>query len=110
MSVFGAIVMYIVSMLSLFKLRKSEPGMERPFKAPFYPYFPLFALLGAVVCLATMIYYNGAVAAVFFGLLVVGYVVFIAVKGRRETAPLDDMLESAEEMQLEQQLTSKAKA
>ena len=102
MSVFGAIVMYITSMLSLFKLRKSEPGMERPFKAPFYPWFPLFALLGALICLGTMVYYNLAVAGVFFGMLALGYIVFIAVKRERETAPLDEMLESAEEMQLEQ--------
>ncbi|MCP2938089.1 ethanolamine permease, partial [Salmonella enterica subsp. enterica serovar Typhimurium] len=37
MSVFGAIVMYIMSMASLFKLRKSEPLLERPYRAPFYP-------------------------------------------------------------------------
>ncbi len=110
MSVFGAIVMYITSMLSLFKLRKSEPGMERPFKAPFYPWFPLFALLGALICLGTMVYYNPAVAGVFFGMLALGYIVFIAVKRERETAPLDEMLESAEEMQLERQLATKAKA
>jgi amino acid transporter len=29
MAVFGAIVMYIMSMLSLFKLRKTEPNLER---------------------------------------------------------------------------------
>ena len=110
MSVFGAIVMYITSMLSLFKLRRSEPGMERPFKAPFYPWFPLFALLGALICLGTMVYYNLAVAGVFFGMLALGYIVFIAVKRERETAPLDEMLESAEEMQLERQLAAKAKA
>jgi ethanolamine permease len=37
MSVFGAIVMYIVSMLSLFKLRRSEPNLERSFRAPGLP-------------------------------------------------------------------------
>jgi len=36
MAVFGAILMYILSMLSLFKLRRSEPGMARPFRAPMY--------------------------------------------------------------------------
>ena len=40
MSVFGAIVMYIVSMASLFKLRRSEPRLARPFAAPVYPLFP----------------------------------------------------------------------
>lgn len=37
MAVFGAIVMYIISMAALFKLRRSEPALERPFRAPLYP-------------------------------------------------------------------------
>ncbi len=36
MSVFGALTMYIMSMLSLFKLRRAEPGLDRPFRAPLY--------------------------------------------------------------------------
>ena len=83
MSVFGAITMYIVSMLALFKLRRSEPDMVRPFSAPLYPYFPLFALLGALVCLGTMVYYNVVMSLVFAGLLLAGYAVFLATAGRR---------------------------
>ncbi|NIA00633.1 ethanolamine permease [Massilia sp. CCM 8734] len=83
MSVFGAITMYIVSMLALFKLRRSEPEMVRPFSAPMYPFFPLFALLGALVCLGTMVYYNLVMALVFAGLLLAGYVVFLMTSGRR---------------------------
>src|SRR5471032_1387207 len=52
MSVFGAIVMYIISMMSLFKLRRTEPNMDRPYKAPLFPIFPAFALGAAVICLA----------------------------------------------------------
>ncbi|MDQ1833383.1 ethanolamine permease [Massilia scottii] len=83
MSVFGAITMYIVSMLALFKLRRSEPQMVRPFSAPLYPFFPLFALLGALVCLGTMVYYNFVMALVFAGLLLAGYAVFLTTAGRR---------------------------
>lgn len=101
LAVFGALLMYIVSMLSLFKLRRSEPGMERPYKTPFYPWFPLIALLGAVVCMGTMIYFNPAIAAGFFGMLIVGYIAFILVKGKREEAPLDEMIESEEALRLE---------
>ena len=81
MSVFGAIVMYIVSMASLFKLRKSEPGMARPFRAPLYPLFPAFALIAAVVCLVTMAYYNQLVAGLFVGIVVLGFVYFSLTKG-----------------------------
>jgi len=73
LSVFGAITMYIISMLALFKLRRAEPAMARPFRAPCYPFFPAVALVGAVVCMATMIYYNGLIFCVFVVLLLLGY-------------------------------------
>jgi ethanolamine permease len=87
MSVFGAIVMYIVSMASLFKLRRSEPGLARPFVAPLFPVFPAFALAAATVCLVTMAYYNPLIAAVFTGLGMLGYVYFRATSARRAAAP-----------------------
>ena len=48
MSVFGAILMYTLSMLSLFQLRRREPGLVRPFRAPCYPWFPAIALAGGL--------------------------------------------------------------
>ncbi len=101
MSVFGAILMYIVSMLALFKLRRSEPGMARSYTTPFYPYFPAFALFGALVAMVAMVWFNTLIAAIFAGLLALGYAVFRMTAHRRETAPLDDMLESAEELRAE---------
>ena len=83
MSVFGAIVMYIISMASLFKLRRSEPHLPRPFSAPVFPLFPAFALSAAVVCLLTMIYFNPLVAGLFVALMAIGYVYFLSRSGRR---------------------------
>ncbi len=83
MSVFGAIVMYIVSMASLFRLRRTEPALERPFRAPCFPWFPGFALAGALVCLGTMIYYNPLVAGLFAGLMAAGYLYFLTTSRRR---------------------------
>lgn len=88
MSVFGAIVMYILSMASLFKLRLSEPGLERSFHAPLFPWFPGFALISAVVCLGTMVYYNALVAGIFAGLMVLGYLYFLSTARRRGELPL----------------------
>ena len=86
MSVFGAIVMYIMSMASLFKLRASEPKLERPFSAPMFPIFPAFALGAAVICLLTMIYFNPIVAGLFIGLMAIGYVYFLTTATRRGEA------------------------
>lgn len=105
MSVFGAILMYIISMLSLFKLRRDEPGMTRPFRTPFYPLFPAFALFGAVVAMVAMVWFNGMIAAIFAGLLVLGYAVFQMTAHQRETAPLDELLESQQELKAEPRAT-----
>lgn len=86
MSVFGAIVMYIISMASLFKLRRSEPQLQRSYRAPLFPWFPAFALAAAVVCLVTMVYYNTLVAALFAGLMALGYGYFRATAARRDNA------------------------
>src|SRR5450830_1072350 len=86
MSVFGAILMYIISMLSLFQLRRTEPNMVRPFRAPFYPVFPAFALLGAGVCMATMIYYNPLIFGIFLAFLAIGYGYFLLTGHHRTRA------------------------
>jgi ethanolamine permease len=75
MSALGAIVMYIISLLSLVRLRRREPQLARPFRVPLYPLFPLIALTIAAVSLVAIVYYNPAVAALFAALGVLGALV-----------------------------------
>jgi ethanolamine permease len=88
LSVFGAVVLYLVSMLALLQLRRSEPALERPFRAPCYPWFPLIALATALICLVTMIYYNALLFAIFVGLFVLAAAYYLlVVRGRIERSP-----------------------
>ncbi|MDE1175753.1 MAG: ethanolamine permease [Edaphobacter sp.] len=80
MSVLGALVMYAVSMLALFRLRRTEPDMVRPFRARMYPFAPLWTLLGVAICLASIIYYNRTISLVFFGLVGGGYLLLRLVR------------------------------
>ena len=86
MAVIGAIVMYIVSMMSLFALRKNEPNLERPFAAVAYPLFPAIALVLAAISLVTMIYFNQQLTVVFFGLMVLGYIYFSMTQHHRDAS------------------------
>jgi ethanolamine permease len=86
MAVFGAILMYIMSMLSLFKLRRAEPNMARPFIAPFFPVMPAFALAAACVCMITMIYYNPLIFGLFLVFLALGYGYFMLTSSHRAQA------------------------
>ncbi len=92
MSVFGAIVMYIMSMLSLFKLRQSEPNLERPYVAPLFPIFPAIALVTGIVCLVAMIYYNLIVFGLFLGLFALGFAYYAATGHLRAKAEGDLLL------------------
>jgi ethanolamine permease len=76
LSVLGALSLYVLSMISLLALRKKEPGLERPFRVPFYPYFPVAALLIAVVCLVAMITLNIKLSLIYFSLLALSYIWF----------------------------------
>jgi ethanolamine permease len=70
---FGAITLYILSLISFFKLRKSEPEMHRPFRAPFYPYAQALALAIAVVSFFSMLYFNFQLGLIFISILALSY-------------------------------------
>ena len=76
-SVMGAVLMYMMGMISLFILRKKEPALERPFVSPFYPVFPAIALFISFIILVTMIYYNMRLSVYFFAGLGVIIIVFV---------------------------------
>lgn len=64
-------------MISLFRLRYREPTLERPFKAPLYPFFPAFALALSVVSLGAIVYFNPLLSLLFFGALGLGLLIFL---------------------------------
>jgi ethanolamine permease len=73
---FGALVLYVLSMITVIVLRKKEPGMPRPFRVPLYPWFPITALVIAAIALVAMITLYSKLALVFFGLLALSYIWF----------------------------------
>ncbi len=91
MSALGAIVMYILSLASLFRLRRIEPGLERPFLTPAYPLFPIIALLIALVSLVAIVYYNLMIAAIFLVAAIVGGMVS-NLRARRGLLGNDDAM------------------
>ncbi|WP_246022438.1 ethanolamine permease [Filimonas effusa] len=85
-STMGAVVMYIISMISLFVLRKKAPELERPFKAPFYPWMPLIALLLSVLaCVTIIVFYPWLSLLFFIGLALIGIIFYI---GRHRPIPV----------------------
>jgi ethanolamine permease len=75
-SVFGAITLYIISMITVVVLRKKEPGLQRPFRVPFYPAFPIIALTIALGSLVAMLVYNQLLGGIYFLILLGSFAVF----------------------------------
>ncbi len=78
-SAIGAIVLYIISMISLMVLRKKEPNMERPFKAPFYPIFPIITLIISAVSMISIIYFNFKLFLITLGIFILGTLYYFMV-------------------------------
>jgi ethanolamine permease len=76
MSVFGALTLYIISMVAVIQLRKKEPELERPFKVPMYPLLPLTALLIASVSFMAMCYFNATLAMTYIALVFICFGLF----------------------------------
>ncbi len=73
---FGALSLYVISMISLFALRRKEPDLVRPFKVPLYPLFPAVALIIATVALIAITFYNPMLALVYLLILGLSYAYF----------------------------------
>ena len=82
-SVFGALTLYILSMISLLALRKNEPQLKRPFKVPAYPAFPVIALIIALVSFVAMTIYNFKLALFYFALMAGCYLLFRIFAGKQ---------------------------
>jgi ethanolamine permease len=65
MSALGAIVMYLMSLASLFRLRRREPQLDRPYRTPAYPVFPCIAGAIAFTALIAIVYTNLEIALIF---------------------------------------------
>ena len=88
MAVFGALVMYGMSMASLFRLRRSEPDLPRPYRAPFYPLAPAIALALAAICFLALVIYNPLIFVLFLAVMVLAVAAsLVAQAGGGETVP-----------------------
>lgn len=95
-SALGAIVMYIMSMISLFVMRVKEPAMERPFKAPLYPIFPAVALVITLVAMAAIVINNPLLSFVFFAGMLAAIVLFMLMGKHKQKITGEDMLQQTE--------------
>lgn len=72
LSCFGAAALYVLSMASVFALRKKEPALPRPYRAPLYPVAPAVALVLGLLSLVALTISSPPIAGVFLGMIGIG--------------------------------------
>ena len=75
-SCLGALTLYVFAMITVLALRRKEPGLERPYRVPFYPYFPVVALVIGAVCLVALVSLNIKLSVIYFSIIGVAYIWF----------------------------------
>ncbi len=79
-SVFGALTLYIISMISIMILRKREPELPRPFRVPFYPVFPVVSLVIAIISIIAMFIFNLKLGLIYFSILAITFLLYSTFK------------------------------
>ena len=73
---YGTFTAFIAICVSVIILRKTEPNLNRPFKVPFVPLFPM---LGILCCLSLMIYSFKQLSSsvvMFFAWIIIGIAIY----------------------------------
>jgi len=74
----AALIFYILTIAGIFRLRRTRPDAERPYKAFGYPVIPALYIVGAAIILAVMFVYQPATTWPGLVIVAAGWPVFLA--------------------------------
>lgn len=81
----AVLICYLMVVISVLRLRKTEPDMERPYKTWGYPAVPIIAILAVIpTWLISLTLLNSWAKGVFFGWILVGSLYFLIFRRRAE--------------------------
>ncbi len=59
LSMFAVWAFYVLTFIGVFKLRKDQPNLERPYKVPLYPFIPMIAIAGGLFVVLNQLLFAG---------------------------------------------------
>ncbi len=83
----AALVFYILTIAGIFRLRKTRPDAERPYRAFGYPLVPALYIVGAAVILAVLLIYQTATTWPGFIIIATGIPVYFIWRKVGEAMP-----------------------
>jgi ethanolamine permease len=63
-------------MITVLALRRKEPELERPYRAPLYPVFPVVALVVGLACFVALVWLYIKLSLIYFSILGLAYIWF----------------------------------
>jgi len=82
----GTLFAFVLVNVGVIVLRRTRPDMERPFRVPFSPVFPI---IGIAFCLYLMAQLPGVTWLRFLIWLIVGLIIYFAYSRRHSRARLE---------------------
>jgi len=82
----GTLFAFVLVNVGVMVLRRTRPDMERPFKVPFSPVFPL---IGIAFCVYLMAQLPGVTWVRFLIWLIVGLIIYFSYSRRHSRARLE---------------------
>ena len=59
LSMFAIWSFYVLTFIGVFRLRKTQPNLARPYKVPLYPFIPLVAIAGGLFVVLNQLFFAG---------------------------------------------------
>jgi APA family basic amino acid/polyamine antiporter len=82
----AALIFYILTILGLYRLRRTRPDAERPYRAFGYPFLPAIYIVGAAIILTILFVYRPATTVPGLVIVLLGIPVYFPLRQRAQRA------------------------
>ena len=83
LTVFIIWVFYVLTFIGVFKLRKDQPNLERPYRVPLYPVIPLIAIVGGLFVIVNQLLSATGIAVAGLVVTAIGLPVYSAMSKKK---------------------------
>ncbi len=101
----AVLIFYILTIAGIFRLRKTRPEAERPYKTFGYPVVPALYIFGAALILAVLVRYRTSTTLPGLAIIASGLPVYVLLRltlGARDSSPVADSQVEADGMERNQ--------
>ncbi|MGL5347850.1 MAG: APC family permease [Peptostreptococcaceae bacterium] len=83
LAVFTIWIFYVLTFIGVFKLRKEQPNLKRPYRVPLYPIIPLIAIFGGLFVIVNQLLHSTAIAVGGLIVTAIGLPVYSVMKNKK---------------------------